>query len=104
MPDTSAQSARRPRQKLRSSHSGERHIKAKQSPIYAARKAALDDEQVLLSLEVAEAAIVAEPDNWSHREQVGEVIWDLSEDGLALAYIVEDGEITYLTFVDLYRV
>ena len=55
-----------------------------------------------LSLEVAEAAVVAEPDNWIHRQRIGDVIWDKSEDGLALAYTVEDGEIVYLTFIDMY--
>jgi hypothetical protein len=81
---------------------GEGHIKATPSPTYAAKKAALEDDQVRLSLELMEEAIVAEPDNWSHREQVGEVIWDRSEDGLALAYTVENGEVIYLTFIDLY--
>lgn len=93
MRDTSARSARRPRQKQHSPPTEERHIKATPSPTYAAKKAALGDGQVRLSLEVAEAAIVAEPDNWSHRRQVGEVIWDTSEDGLAIAYKIEDGEI-----------
>jgi hypothetical protein len=51
---------------------------------------------------LAEAAIVAEPDNWSRREQVGDVIWDKSEDGLAVAYSIANDEIVYLTFIDLY--
>jgi len=78
-------------------------IKARPSQAYMAKKAALKDEQVQLSLELMEEAIASEPDNWLHREQVGEVIWDKSEPGLALAFAIENGEIIYLTFVDLFR-
>lgn len=49
-----------------------------------------------------EEAIVAEPDNWAHRQKVGEVIWDRSEAGLALAFTIENDEIIYLTFIDLF--
>jgi hypothetical protein len=97
-----ARSARRLRQRLHSPLIEETQIKATPSPSYAAKKAALEDDQVLLSLELMEEAVLAEPDNWTHRVQVGEVIWDKSERGLALAYSVENGEIVFLTFVDLF--
>jgi hypothetical protein len=77
-------------------------ITARPSPEYAAKKAALSDARMRLSLEVAEASIVAEPDNWLHRKQVGDVIWDVSEVGLAVAYMIEDGNVVYLTFIELY--
>ena len=55
-----------------------------------------------LSLDLMEEAIVAEPDNWLHRRRVDDVIWDYSQPGLALAYTIEDGEIIFGTFIDLY--
>jgi hypothetical protein len=54
-------------------------IKARPSKAYTAKKAALHDEQVHLSLDLMEEAVAAEPDNWTHRERVGDVIWDKSE-------------------------
>jgi len=98
----SARSGRRLRQRLLSPLTGEEYIKATPSPTYAAKKAALEDEAVRLSLELMEEAIVAEPDNWRDREQVDDVIWDTSQPGLALAYRVVDDEIIYATFIDLY--
>ncbi len=71
-------------------------IKARPSIQSAAKKAALQDEQVQLSLDLMEEAIAAEPENWAHREKVGEVIWDKSEPGLALAFVIEDDEIIFL--------
>lgn len=97
-----ARSVHRLRQKLRSPPTGEGQIKATPSPTYAAKKAALGDEGVRLSLDLMEEAIVAEPDNWKDRKQVDDVIWDTSQPGLALAYTVEDGEIIFGTFIDLY--
>ena len=80
----------------------EGNIRARPSIAYTAKKAALEDEQVRLSLDLMEEAIVAEPDNWAHRQKVGEVIWDRSEAGLALAFTIENDEIIYLTFIDLF--
>jgi hypothetical protein len=97
-----ARSVPKPRLKPPWRNIGERYIKANPSPRYAAKKAALEDAQVRLSLELAEEAIAAEPENWTNRKQVGDVIWDTSEPGLALAYKIEDGEIIYLTFIDTY--
>jgi hypothetical protein len=77
-------------------------IKARPSKADTAKKAALEDEQVQLSLDLVEEAIVAEPDNWAHRQKVGEVIWDRSEAGLAVAFTIENDEIIYLTFIDLF--
>ena len=77
-------------------------IKARPSKAYTVKKAALQDEQVRLSLDLMEEAIASEPDDWADREQIGEIIWDKSEPGLAVAFAIEDGEIVYLTFIDLF--
>jgi hypothetical protein len=53
-----------------------------------------------LSLDLVEEGLVAEPDNWLHRKQIGDVIWDTSEPGLAVAASIVDGEIVMLTFVE----
>jgi hypothetical protein len=82
--------------------SGEGTIKSRPSKPYAAKKAALEDDEVRLSLELMEEAMVAEPDNWAHRKQVGDVIWDTSEPGLALASTIDNDEIVFLTFIDLF--
>ena len=81
---------------------GEGTIKSRPSDRYAAKKAALEDDEVRRSLDLMEEAMVAEPDNWTHRKQVGDVIWDTSEPGLALATTIENGEIVFLTFIDLF--
>ena len=92
---------RKPKPRLPST--GEGHpIEPKPSPAYEAKKAALEDEQVRLSLDLAEEAVVSEPDNWTHRKRVGEVIWDTSEPGIALAFAEDDGQIVWLTFIDTY--
>ncbi len=77
-------------------------INAKPSPAFEAKKAALGDNQVRLSVDLAQEAVVAEPDNWTNRKRVGEVIWDTSEPGIALAFAVDDGVIVWLTFIDTY--
>ena len=56
-----------------------------------------------LSLDLMEEAMVAEPDNWAHRQRIGDIIWDRSQPGLALASTVESDEIVFLTFIDLYQ-
>ena len=95
-------SAVRLRQRPRWLSSGEGTIKSRPSDSYAAKKAALEDAEVRLSLDLMEEAMVAEPDNWAHRKQVGDVIWDTSQPGLALASSIENDEIVFLTFVDLF--
>lgn len=98
-----ARSGRRRRRKRRWPSIGEGHINRRLSPRYAAKKASLQDPQVRLSLDLVEEALIAEPDNWTHRTQVGSVIWDTSEAGLAVAAAIEDGELVLLTFIETYR-
>ena len=99
----SAPSGHKRRRKPRLLNTGEDHpIEPKPSPAYAAKKAALEDEQVRFSLDLAEEAVVSEPDNWTHRKRVGEVIWDTSEPGIALAFADEEGQIVWLTFIDTF--
>lgn len=97
----SARSGHKPTPKPHSPPIEERLIDAIRSPSYAARKAALDDERARLSLDLIEESIITDPHHRSHRFEVGEVVWDTSEDGLAVAYRIEDGAIVFVTFIDL---
>jgi hypothetical protein len=97
--NTFAPSVDRQRRKPPSSSSGERDIKARPSPQYEARKAKEADEQVLLSLDLLEEAAAVDPFHRLQRREVGEVVWDTSEQGIAFAFSVQDDEVVYLTYV-----
>ncbi len=93
----------RPRLRLPSRNIGEGDIKARQSPAYQARKAALTNEQVRLSVELAEESIAGGPDNRDKRREINGVVYDRSEPGVMVTYSIVDGEVVYLTFRDLYN-
>jgi hypothetical protein len=63
----------------------------------------LTDAQTRLSLELIEEGIAVDPAHRVNREQVGKVIWDKSEPGLAVAFTVEGESILLLTFVLIFE-
>ena len=76
-------------------------IKARPNQAYAARKAALTDPRVRLSLDLVEEAIAVDPFHRHRRYEVGEVIYDVTEPGLMVSYTIIDEEVVYLSFADL---
>ena len=91
------------RRKPPSPTTGETRINARPSDQYAARKAALADPQVRLSLDLVEESIAVDPHHRLQRREVGDVVWDTSEPGIALAFAIEGDSIVYLTFVLLFE-
>lgn len=67
------------------------------------RKAQVRNEQTRLSLSLAEESITVDPFHRDHRQEVGPVVWDRSESGVAVAFIVEDDQILFVSFVDLFN-
>jgi hypothetical protein len=100
---TCARLAVRLRLKLPSGNTGETLINLLPLDQYGERKAALTDEQIRLSLDLIEEGIATDPIHRVSRQQVGEVIWDKSEPGLAVAFRVEGDTILLLTFVLLFE-
>jgi hypothetical protein len=49
-----------------------------------------------------EEGIASDPIHRYRRQQIGEVIWDKSEPGLAVAFAVDAGGAVLLTFVALF--
>ena len=66
-----------------------------------ARKAALTDPRVLLSLDLVEEAIAVDPFHRHRRYEVGAVVYDVTEPGLMVSFTVMDDEVVYLSFADL---
>jgi hypothetical protein len=89
--------------KPRSSNSWERAINLRRSAQYEDRKAGLRDPDLLLRLELIEEGIASDPLHRYRRQQIGEVICDKSEPGLAVAFAVAAGEAVLLTFVALFE-
>jgi hypothetical protein len=64
----------------------------------------LTDAQTRLSLDLIEEGIAVDPFHRVNRKQVGNVIWDKSEPGLAVAFAVGDETILLLTFLRLFEI
>ena len=79
----------------------ENEIKARPAPAYAARKAALADEQVRLSLDLVEEAIAVDPYHRFRRGKINSIVYDITDPGVMVAYAMVDDEVLYLAFVDL---
>jgi hypothetical protein len=100
----SAPSASKQKQWPRSRRIGGRSITPlKPTPAYQARKAALTDDQARLSLDLVEERIAVDPDHRSGREQVGDLIYDMTEPGIMVVYSVIEGEAVLVTFRDLFN-
>ena len=54
-----------------------------------------------LSLDLAEEAIVVDPWHRVRRIEIDDVVYDRSEPGIVVAYSIADGDIIFLTFIDL---
>jgi len=50
-----------------------------------------------------EESIAVDPHHRLQRREVGDVVWDTSEPGIALAFAIEGDSIVYLTFVLLFE-
>ena len=90
---------------MRTRHSrstGEKAIHPKPSPAYSRKKAALEDDDVRLSLDLVEEAIGVDPDSLYKRIEIDGIVYDRSEQGIMVAYTIEDGEPLLLTFTDLW--
>jgi hypothetical protein len=70
--------------------------------VYLARKAALTDALVRLSVDLVEEGIVVDPDHRKGREQIGDLVYDITEPGVMVVFSVVDGEAVLLTFRDLF--
>lgn len=82
---------------------GEPAIKATPSEEYAARKLLLTDPQVRFILELAEESIAVDPWHRVNRIEIDGIVYDKSEPGIMLSYVVLDGEVLFLTFRDLFN-
>lgn len=68
------------------------------------RKAALTNDEVRRSLELAEEAISVDPLHRSRRLEVDGVVFDVNEPGVIVVYRLEaDGTILFVTFRDLWN-
>jgi hypothetical protein len=76
-------------------------IKARPSPAYARRKAALTDRHLLLSLDLVEEAIAVDPFHRLHRREVGGVVYNITEPGVVVAFEVDGDKVVFRAFVDL---
>jgi hypothetical protein len=72
------------------------------TPAYLARKAALTDDLVRLSVDLVEEGIVVDPNHRNGREQIGDLVYDITEPGVVVVFSVVDGEAVLLTFRDLF--
>jgi hypothetical protein len=103
LPPTCAQTAARPKPRQPSGSTEGIPINVLPLESYQQRKAALTDAQTRLSLDLIEERVAVDPFHRVNREQVGNVIWDKSEPGLAVAYAIEGHTILRLTFVLLFE-
>lgn len=100
----SVRSASKPRRWQRSPNTGERRITPlRPTPAYQARKAALTDARVRLSLDLVEEGIVVDPDHRDGREQIGDLVLDMTEPGILVMYTIVDGEAVLVTFRVLFE-
>lgn len=99
----SALSVDKLRQRQLSGSTGETLIKLVPLDQYSERKAALTDEPMCLALALVEEGIATDPRHRMNRREVGEIVWDRSEPGLAVAFAVEGDSILLLTFVLLFE-
>jgi hypothetical protein len=81
---------------------GERAIQPKASPAYASRKAALENEAVLLSLDLVEEGIAVDPVHRSRRPEIDGIVFDRTEPGLMVAWTMDGDEPLLLSFADLW--
>jgi len=97
-------SVSKPKRWQRSPNTGERRITPlKPTPAYRARKAALTDTRVRLSLDLVEEGIVVDPDHRDGREQIGDLVLDMTEPGIVVAYSMLDDEAILVTFRVLFE-
>jgi len=74
------------------------------APAYQRRKAAIANDEVRRSLELAEEAISVDPNHRVGRLDLGDAIVDLNEPGMMVAFRVEPDEtILFVTFRDLWN-
>ena len=92
--------ASRPTLRRPSRSTWENDIKCRPPPAYAARKAALADEQVRLSLDLVEEAIAVDPYHRFRRGEINRIVYDIT-DRVMVEYAMVDDEVLYLAFVDL---
>lgn len=69
---------------------------------YQARKASLTDDQVRLSLDLIEEGIAADADHRKGREEIDDLVYDMTEHGIMVVYSMIDGEAILVTFRDLF--
>lgn len=74
----------------------------KPTPEYSARKAALTDGQVRLSVDLVEEGIAVDPFHRAGRVAVGGIVYDRTEPGIMVAYSMIEGKAVLLTFRDLF--
>lgn len=55
-----------------------------------------------MRLALAEESVLVDPFGRYLRNEVGEVVYDISEPGVMVAYTVEGDQVIFLAFTDLY--
>jgi hypothetical protein len=101
---TFERSVSKPKRWLRSPNTGERRITPlKPTPAYQARKAALTDTWVRQSLDLVEEGIVVDPDHRVRRQQIGDLVLDMTEPGILVMYSIVDDEAILVTFRILFE-
>lgn len=61
------------------------------------------DAQVRLSLDLVEEGIVVDPDHRDGREQIGDLVLDMTEPGMLVMYSIVDDEAILVTFRVLFE-
>jgi hypothetical protein len=63
----------------------------------------LTDKLARLSLDLVEEGIAVDSDHRNGREQIGELVYDMTEPGMMVVYSVIDGEAVLMTFRDFFK-
>jgi hypothetical protein len=66
------------------------------------QKAAITDDRVRRSIDLAEEAVAVDPFHRSRRHDADGITFDLNEPGVILGYVVEGEEVVYLRLHVLY--